>query len=216
MSLTNRWRVGGHKYVSWIRTDNGQEQNILQIAPKFWGSPASPLAEMVAGGHPDKQGKARVGLSDVEKRRIYAWIDLNIPYYGTSETAYPGTRGSRQIIPAGVEKALGDVATRRCASCHGPVDAKKYGGSAIRGMPFPQQQYVRITNPQNNNFLLSPLAKSAGGTERCGKAVFSDTSDADYQAILKAFEPTLKMLQEKPRQDMPGSKPAETCNRGRI
>jgi hypothetical protein len=38
--------------------------------------------------------------------------------------------------------------------------------------------------------------------------VFADTNDPDYQAILKTFEPVTAMLKERPRDDMPGSKPA--------
>ena len=61
-----------------------------------------------------------------------------------------------------------DVSARRCASCH------KQG--------VPRKFYTRITNIQDNSFLLAPLAKSAGGTQACGQAVFASTSDADYQA----------------------------------
>jgi hypothetical protein len=205
-------RVPGSRYVKWISTFNGQEQNILQIAPRFWGSPASPLAEVVASGHPDKEGKVRVTLDDNELRRIYAWIDLNIPYYGTSETSYPGTRGSRQIMPDGLEKTLSEVTVRRCAECH----KVKPGDKQPASQSLPRLPYVRVTNPENNAFLLAPLAKSAGGTERCGKPVFQNKEDPDYQAVLKTFEPTTKMLRDNPRQDMPGAQPSGTCNRGRI
>ena len=69
-------------------------------------------------------------------------------------------------------------------------------------MPF----YVRITNVQDNSFLLAPLAKSAGGTEGCGEAVFKDKTDPDYQRILAEFAPNTKLLKERPRLDMPGAK----------
>ncbi|MGL6193814.1 MAG: hypothetical protein ACRC2T_03220, partial [Thermoguttaceae bacterium] len=55
---------------------------------------------------------------------------------------------------------------------------------------------------------LAPLAKSAGGSEKCGKAVFADTNDPDYKKILAVFAPVQKQLQETPRIDMPGGKPA--------
>ena len=69
-------------------------------------------------------------------------------------------------------------------------------------MPF----YVRITNIEDNAFLLAPLAKSAGGTEACGTAVYKDKTDPDYQRILAEFAPNTKLLKEKPRLDMPGAK----------
>ena len=68
--------------------------------PKTWGSPQSKLAEVVLSGHPDEDGKPRSTMDDAERRRILAWIDLNVPYYGTSETAYPDAPGCRQMYPA--------------------------------------------------------------------------------------------------------------------
>jgi hypothetical protein len=47
----------GSPYVSWIPSYNGQEWNILQITPKYWGSPASKLADLILTGHPDEHGK---------------------------------------------------------------------------------------------------------------------------------------------------------------
>jgi len=181
-------------YVNWIPTYNGMEANILEVTPKAWGSPRSKLADMILDGH------SRVAMDDASRRRIFQWIDLNVPYYGTTEPAYPELRGCRRVYPADLDKTLASVATRRCVECH--KDGK-----------FPREVWTRITNPQQNRFLLAPLAKAAGGAETCGKAVFANTDDPDYQAILKTFEPVTAMLKERPRDDMPGSKPALTCNR---
>ncbi|MBM3494833.1 MAG: hypothetical protein FJX72_11040, partial [Armatimonadetes bacterium] len=87
-------------YVNWIPTYNGWEQNILQIAPKAWGSPKSRLADIIVSGHPDAQGRARVRLTDDERLRVLLWIDLNVPYYGTALTAYPDNEGCRRLYPA--------------------------------------------------------------------------------------------------------------------
>jgi hypothetical protein len=186
----------GSPLVNWIPTYNGQEWNILEVTPKSWGSHQSVLAEVVLSGHPDEEGKPRINLDAAGRRRILSWIDLNVPYYGSSETAYPEAVGCRQIYPADLDKTLAEVASRRCSSCH--ADGK-----------IPRGEWTRITEPQFNQFLLAPLAKSAGGNERCGSAVFADARDADYRAILATFEPTTKMLQERPRMDMPGGRPAE-------
>ena len=43
--------------MSWIPTYNGQEQNILAVEPKTWGSPQSKLAEVILSGHRDEGGK---------------------------------------------------------------------------------------------------------------------------------------------------------------
>jgi hypothetical protein len=185
----------GSKYVSWICTKNGWEWNILQVGPKAWGSTQSRLAEIVLSGHPDERGKPRLAMDEASRRRVFAWIDCNVPYYGTSETAYPERRGCRQILPDNLETVLGEVASRRCATCH-------------KGSKIPRRDWVRITEPQLNPFLLAPLARSAGGSQACGQAVFADRRDPDYQAILATFEPVTTMLKTRPRMDMPGAVPA--------
>lgn len=185
----------GSPYVSWIPTYNGEEWNILEIAPKAWGSPQSRLAEIVLGGHPDEEGQRRVEMEPDAVRRILSWIDLNVPYYGTSETAYPELIGCRQVYPGQLDQVLQEVAARRCASCH--TEGK-----------VPRRVWTRITEPHLNTFLLAPLAKAAGGTERCGQPVIRTTADPDYQAILATFEPIERMLKARPRMDMPGATPA--------
>lgn len=56
--------------------------------------------------------------------------------------------------------------------------------------------------PERNGFLKAPLSKEEGGTGECGKAVFTDKDDPDYQKLLKIFEETDKQLSERPRMDM--------------
>ena len=199
LARENQGRTGS-PYVNWIPTYNGQEWNILQVTPKTWGSPQSKLADVVLSDHPDENGDPKIELEDFERRRILAWIDLNVPYYGSSETAHPEAPGCRQMIPADLEKVLADVAARRCAACHA-------GGN------IPRRVWTRITSPQLNNFLLAPLASAAGGTERCGKAVFQNTEDPDYQAVLATFSATLDLLSKTPRMDMPGAQASCEVNR---
>jgi len=92
--------------------------------------------------------------------------------------------------PGNLDKVLEGVRQKRCAECHQRV---------------PHTFYTRITKIEDNDFLLAPLAKSAGGTEACGKATFLSKDDPDYQAILKTFEPITKLMAERPRIDFPGS-----------
>ena len=187
-------------YVSWIPSYNGFETNILTIAPKAWGSPQSKLAEILLSSHPDKDGKPRIQIDEAARRRVLAWIDLNVPYYGSSETTHPDALGSRRTYPADLDKTLASVAAKRCAQCH-------------QGGKIPRQFWTRIANPHLNSFLLAPLAKAAGGTQKCGQPVFPSTSDPDYQAILQTFQPVLASLKANPRLDMPGAKPDLAVNR---
>jgi hypothetical protein len=172
------------------------EQNILEVTPKAWGSPRSKLADILIGGHPDTNGAPRLTMTSTDIRRVLTWIDLNVPYYGTSETSHPETRGCRQLYPGGLDKTLTEVAARRCANCH--ANGK-----------IPRPFWTRITNPQLNSFLLAPLPKDAGGSGACGTAVFTSQSDSDYQAILRSFDTVLAQIRQRPRTDMPGAVPAK-------
>ena len=185
-------------YVSWIDTRNGREANIGQIAPLRWGSPASRLAQIVLDGHPDSEGKERVRLDATSARRVFAWIDLNVPYYGTFEMAYPKAEGGRRLYPEDLDARLADVAQRRCVSCH--------------QQQVPSRGFVRLTDPELNDFLVAPLAKTAGGRQSCGEPVFASTSDPDYRALLELFKPVRELLATTPRMDMPGAK-ASGANR---
>jgi hypothetical protein len=181
---------GMSPYAEWIWTINGAGHNVLEIAPRRWGSPASLLAEIIRTGHPDSDGKPRVDMPDDQRRRVYLWLDLNVPYYGTSSSNHKARLGSRRMLPLDLDSTLKEVAARRCVSCHA-------GG-------IPRKFYTRVAKPENNNFLLAPLSKEAGGTQKCGPAVFSTKDDPDYRKILKTFEPIHELLKQRPRADMEG------------
>lgn len=203
-SVETRFMAGGtggefkySKYTSWISTHNGQEENILEIEPGRWGAKASLLAKIVDTGHPDKEGRQRVALTHAEKARIYAWLDLNCPYYGTSDSNYMKLRGCRQQLPDNFISTIKDVASRRCVSCH--KDAVKDNEWVYK---LKDNFFIRLDNPHLNNFLKAPLAKKTGGTQKCGQAVFKDTKDPDYRKIMTGFDNLHKKLQKKPRFDM--------------
>jgi hypothetical protein len=183
---------GMSPYTEWIWTINGAGHNVLEIAPRRWGSPASKLAEIIRTGCADKEGKPRVDVPDEDRRRVYLWLDLNIPYYGTSSSNHKARLGSRRMMPLNLDSTLKEVASRRCAGCH------KSG--------VPRKFYTRVMNPAHNSFLLAPLARKAGGTEKCGKGVFPSKEDPDYQNILKTFTPIHELLKQRPRADMKGFK----------
>jgi hypothetical protein len=179
---------GMSPYTEWIWTINGAGQNVHEITPRRWGSPASKLAEIIRSGHPDQDGKLRVKVPDADRRRVYLWLDLNVPYYGTSSSNHKARLGSRRMMPSDLEATLTEVASRRCLSCHD-------GG-------IPRKFYTRVTNPELNSFLLAPLATDAGGTQKCGNPVFESTSDPDYQTIINTFTPIHELLRQRPRADM--------------
>ena len=186
--LAREGRPGQNLYTKWIPTYNGQEANILEVTPRHWGSPASRLAELVRSGHPDEAGEPRVAVEPDAQRRIFAWIDLDVPYYGTSESRHYTRPGCRQMLPAELASVLEGISARRCAACHD-------GG-------VPRKVWTRISHPELNSFLLAPLAKAAGGAGLCGESVFESTTDADYQAILATFGAITELLERTPRLDL--------------
>ncbi len=203
-TLARQGRPGENPFTKWIPTFNGQEANILEVTPQHWGSPASKLAEIVLSGHPDADGKPRVRVDAIGQRRIFAWIDLNVPYYGTSESNHYDLTGCRQMVPGTLEQVLKDVASRRCSTCHHNPQG------------IPRDAYVRISQIEHNSFLLAPLAQSAGGTQRCGQPVFASRDDPDYRAIVDTFLSVDQLLQQSPRMDMVESAgcPTGTCPPG--
>jgi mono/diheme cytochrome c family protein len=181
---------GMSPYTEWIWTINGAGHNVLEITPRRWGSPASSLAKIIRGGHPDEDGKPRVDVADADRRRVYSWLDLNVPYYGTSSSNHKNRLGSRRMLPEQLEPTLREIASRRCVQCH------------TKGIP--RTFYTRMLDPENNNFMLAPLARLSGGTEKCGQAIFPSKEDPDYQKLLEVFRPIQELLKQRPRADMPG------------
>jgi hypothetical protein len=205
---------GVNPYTSWISTINGAEWNTLEVAPKRWGSPASKLTEILRSGHPDENGRKRINVPQDEREVVYLWIDLNVPYYPTSSSNHKDKYGSRRMYPDELDSVLHDVSKRRCAECHEPnVERERYGGVDEQLTPktkFPREFYTRFTNPQDNAFLLAPLAKEAGGTQKCAKVIFRSKDDPDYQKILETFKPVQQLVQKIPRADMPNFVPPST------
>jgi hypothetical protein len=135
-----------------------------------------------------------------------------------SDTQWPAVQAAMQAL------------TRRCGACHdermplplSPSHLVGPGGwgSAFRGQPpwvdltaddvrrrWARDLMYNLTRPEKSLLLLAPLARSAGGYEACGRAVFADTRDADYQAVLRAVRQAKDRLDHIKRFDMPGFRP---------
>ena len=103
---------------------------------------------------------------------------------------------------------MNDVFARRCAACHqGQQQTMAKGWTPRTSRWRGDALGLRIERPERNAFLLAPLPNSAGGTGKCGQPVFASTSDADYLAVLKTFEPVQELARRTPRMDMPGAVP---------
>ena len=145
-----------------------------------------------------------------DKQRIYAWIDANVPYYGTYAHSRPKAPGRRDLCHDAdtgqpsewYAKGFLGVYNRRCAECHGALE----GTIDWEG----RFAWINFTNPTLSPALTTHLPKGQGGlgistaTEGEASFVFGNTDDSDYQAMLGAIEAGKRLSLETPRADMPG------------
>jgi hypothetical protein len=66
---------------------------------------------------------------------------------------------------------------------------------------------VNYTQPECSSILLAPLAPEAGGYGRCGKTVFADKQDPDYQKLLASIQSGKALFAARPPWGAPGWKP---------
>jgi hypothetical protein len=78
---------------------------------------------------------------------------------------------------------------RRCQPCHEPAAVSRLG-------------WIDLRRPEQSLFLAAPLAKAAGGTERCGRAIYRDANDADYRTVLEQVRAAVKKAWDFPRRDL--------------
>ncbi len=191
------------------------------------GSWVSKLTRHLESNH----GEQKVVVDDVSRRCIYAWIDANVPYYGTWEMSRPHTVGGRD-------------AYARTLSEKGPVFAPQAGGRNLSEyLPwvgrynefaagsngrvrriylggsnrFRDRGLINLTRPENSPVLLDLLPRSAGGRTDGEKAYFHDKDDPRYRELLGILEEARAGLQALPRIDMAGGKAiAQERNFGRV
>ncbi|MBE3068856.1 MAG: hypothetical protein IMZ66_01330, partial [Planctomycetes bacterium] len=173
--------------------------------PLATGSYASKLTKLIEAGHED----ARV--DDEGRRRLYTWIDANVPYYATWDMTRPHTFGGRdtwnriengRLEPEPWFRDLADTFKAHCAACHD--DLGKHGR---------MHAWINLTRPEFSRLLNTHLAKEAGGLglakEKNGRAPpqFKDEADPVYASMLKAVRAGKTALEARPRVDMAGAVP---------
>ena len=148
-----------------------------------YGSNASPLVKLLTAGHHG------VTLTSEQWERLTTWIDTNGVYYDRYETYYP----NREIFTGAIETELHDVYSRRCAACHTDEDGGRFGN---------WWQSLNRHDVQQSRMLQAPLARAAGGWQRCQSIVFADQSDADYQKLFATLTTLYNQLHDRPRADL--------------
>lgn len=184
------------------------------IQPRTTGAQVSKLLEFIDGEHCGQS------IPLLDRRRVYNWIDANVPYYGTYDHTRPGTPGSRDLWKgAWFTERFMPVFERRCGGCH---DSAKM--LATRDLNNNEDSWLNFTHPQWSRSLLAPLAKDAGGAGLCvlpkkapAGELFMTREDPDFIALLRAIDEGAAEMDARPRVDMAGGRPvAFERNFGRV
>ncbi len=131
----------------------------------------------------------RVTLSQDERLRLTMWMDANAPYHDTfvkkrlEKPAYDLAHDDELL------NRLRGLHQQRCAGCHAAESVSRL-------------DWIDIHQADGSLFLRAPLAKSSGGTQKCGQAVYASDEDPDYQAVRKLVEEALDRAWANPRRDL--------------
>jgi hypothetical protein len=203
--------------------------------PRAIGSSASRLLRLLDGSHHGAKASAterQVVRLWIETGAAYpgTYAALGTGMVGGFEIVDRSIRLDRSDLEWPSTQASIEVMQRRCGGCHGadrplPLSVSHLvgpggWGSAVQGAPpwealapndirrrWSRDLFYNLSRPEKSLLLLAPLAKGVGGLERCGKPVFSHTSDPDYQAVLRTIRDAKRHLDEIKRFDMPGFRP---------
>ena len=192
--------------------------------PRAFGSSASRLLTLLDGSHHGAQA------TDRDRKIVRLWIETGAPYPGTyaglgsgmvggyaeniidrRDTEWPGVRTAQRVLQ------------ERCAACHhGPLALPDSPSDNMKMPPWeinytdPRLRFSRhilynLSRPEHSLQVLAPLAMEAGGLGICrtgdGHAIFADTRDPGYRALLSGIEETKWYLDLIKRFDMPGFQP---------
>jgi hypothetical protein len=200
---------------------DGRNQPKSNYPPHALGSSASPLMKKLEPSHHG------VTVSPLEKKTIRLWIESGAAYPGTYAALGTGMIGEyieneavRQDLAWPSTQAGMAAIKSRCSGCHDshhrlPLTVSddtraNYVESVFHeDSPAVRKESFRhigfdLSHPEKSLMLLAPLARAAGGMEMCGKAVFANTQDPDYQTILAAIADAKTHLN---RFDMPDFRP---------
>ncbi len=161
--------------------------------PWAFGSVKSRLIEVLDTTHAD-----RVHLTEDDWLRLVTWVDVNAPYHAEFLDRRAAVVPYDPAADVQLHARLAEVHARRCAECHDPATVS---GS----------WWIDLRAPEHSGFLAAPLAKSAGGTERCGRAVYASETDSDYAEVRRLVEEAVAQAWARPRRDVATLEPARAA-----
>ena len=170
-----------HKLVS--RSNVGDDSRITQ--PLAFGSHRSRIVEVLRDGPCSKRAK----LSEEDWLRLVTWIDANAPYHDGFINKRPETPPYDLPADGQLAAKLAAIHQKRCAGCHQPGEVTRL-------------DWIDLHQPEKSRFLAAPLAKDAGGTGKCGRVVYKDAGDPDYQTVHSLVRKAVETARARPRRDV--------------
>ena len=192
--------------------------------PRTIGTSASRLMTCLDNTHHD------VNVSGQERCTIRTWIDSGATYSGTyaclgsgmfpvdfpEEIVFDRCAGCHKATKESYRNVKKDAFYFQFGKQDPPQSLVEHIDDIIliRHLAYFQlgeaplyQAMCNLDRPAHSIFLRAPLAKSAGGLELCGQAVFRDREDKDYLTILTRIEDASRQMHQEKRFDMPGFRP---------
>ena len=189
------------RYVDYFYLHDAPSGNFPALSTGSW---VSKLTKLIESKH------SKVNMDEQSRRCIYAWIDANVPYYGTWDMTRPWTQGGRDAYAKTVPPARKSTVPGRVIRGRPVAQPWVAKYNALLGrlrLPNRGPNPVNLTHPEWSRILIRNLAKSAGGTADDKKARFKSKNDPGYRELLGVLTEAGKALLATPRIDMPGARP---------
>ncbi|MDY0170763.1 MAG: discoidin domain-containing protein [Thermoguttaceae bacterium] len=152
-----------------------------------FGSYAAPLLKVLT----TQTHAESLELTEQEWIDLQAWVDLNAPLHDRCRIVCPSVQAPYRYTPEG-DVALPPAGARAVGveldrEVFEPVFAARCAGCHEQFETVFRPHWVDLHDPASSLFLRSPLAETAGGSGRCGRAVFADRQDPDFQRLLHSL-----------------------------
>ncbi|MGL6226204.1 MAG: discoidin domain-containing protein [Thermoguttaceae bacterium] len=148
--------------------------------PRMFGSSQSRLIRAIQEG-PCPIAKTPIPPDDYLS--LVTWIDANAPYHDRFLNMKSAKRAYDLPAEQELQKTIQRVHERRCGNCHDPGTVSRL-------------DWIDLQHPENSRFLKAPL------TGRCGKVIYANEADSDYQILLQTVEEAVQRAKHSPRRDV--------------
>ncbi len=163
------------------------------------GTKASKLLQLVENRH---EG---VDLSAREVKMLRYWTEAGANFSGTYAANYSGVVGyhynfgyTRHDENWPESQKMSETISRRCAECHHSENRRKLPNMiSDNDANYSRLLVFNLSNPAQSRMLTAPLAVAAGGKGKCGRNIFENVDDPDYQAILAGINRAVRYVEEE-------------------